>query len=415
MLRSTEIQLGSSRIVMAAAPAPEDGSTKLFLGGLSYDSTEDSISSYFMEKYGQVGDTQVVRDRMTNQSRGFGFVSFLDPDIAMQAQQAEHMIDGRSVMARKATPKSETPVGGGGYMGGPPTGMTPTGGDGSGDSSGVITPAIQALPDFNPQKIFVGGVSHSVDEEQFKGYFAAYGEVTEAWLMYDPQTQRPRGFGFVVFATAEALNAVCATTHHEIAGKMVEVKRATPRSANPPPQRSMGGKGGMGMGRGGGRGFGGGGGGYGGGYGGMMNPMMNPMMGGYGGCGGYGGGYNDMANAFASAPLPDFSNMGQMGMGAMGGAMGMGGYGAMGSGAMGGMGCGMGGMGGYGCGTGCDASAGQMAAPGMGGATSATGVVGTGGMAAYAGGQSMAQPNASYGAARTSAAAGREQRSYTPY
>ena len=66
---------------------------KLFLGGLAYETTEDSIRQYF-EKFGPVGDTQVVRDRNTGQSRGFGFVTFVDVEVSRAAQASDHMIDG---------------------------------------------------------------------------------------------------------------------------------------------------------------------------------------------------------------------------------------------------------------------------------------------------------------------------------
>ena len=85
--------------------------------------------------------------------------------------------------------------------------------------------------------------------------------------MYDPQTSRPRGFGFIVFASAEALETCMAKSRHEIAGKMVEVKKATPRSAGPPPERRNPGGGSRrpdGYGGGGGGGYAGGGGGGGG-------------------------------------------------------------------------------------------------------------------------------------------------------
>eukprot|EP00965_Chrysotila_dentata_P239480 6203130-Pleurochrysis_carterae.AAC.3 len=73
---------------------------KLFLGGLSYDSTEETIVNYFAEKYGadKVSEAQVVRDRLTSQSRGFGFVTFTDEEVARQVQTSEHMIDGASHM-----------------------------------------------------------------------------------------------------------------------------------------------------------------------------------------------------------------------------------------------------------------------------------------------------------------------------
>ena len=190
-------------------------------------------------------------------------------------------------------------------------------------------PSIRAAPDFNPLKIFVGGVSHSVDEDAFRGYFAQFGEVVEGWLMYDPQTSRPRGFGFIVYRDS-AVHEEVLKGQHQIAGKYVELKRATPRSANPPPNRGnpMGVRGGrFGPGgrnyvveRGGGMGGGGMGGGMGGG-GGLMGGMCgNGMGGGMGGCGD--------------------SMGGMMGMGAMPGMMG----GMMGG--MGGDGGGMGAMGG---------------------------------------------------------------------
>jgi len=360
---------------------------KLFLGGLSFESTEDSINAYFTEKFGagKVADTQVVRDRLTNQSRGFGFITFTDDEATKMAQQSEHVIDGRSVMARKATPKSETPppahLQGGAY-----------GAVVGGTNAGAPISDVTALPDYNPMKMFVGGVSHAVDEEQFKAYFAQYGEVQEAWLMYDPQTQRPRGFGFIVYSSSVGLDTCLGISNHEIAGKMVETKRATPRSANPPPNRLAPGKGAMGGRGGGGRG----GGGYGGGYG-----MMPPMMGGYG----YGGGM-----------MPGMNMAGGYGMGAMGA---MGGYGAGG---------GYGPQGGYGAAAeGAYSAAGAGGAGGYGAAAYGGGYgagycCGEGGGAAACGGAAYGASAgagagagaAGYGPSRGNAG-GREQRSYTPY
>ena len=47
-----------------------------------------------------------------------------------------------------------------------------------------------------------------------QAYFSQFGEVAESWLMYDPATQRPRGFGFVVFADEKSLNACLAQPNH---------------------------------------------------------------------------------------------------------------------------------------------------------------------------------------------------------
>ncbi|XP_057505685.1 glycine-rich RNA-binding protein 4, mitochondrial [Actinidia eriantha] len=49
-------------------------------------------------------------------------------------------------------------------------------------------------------KLFVGGLSWSVDEKTLKDAFTSYGDVTEVRIMYDKETGRSRGFGFVYFS-----------------------------------------------------------------------------------------------------------------------------------------------------------------------------------------------------------------------
>ena len=110
----------------AGAPPPRAANpSKTFLGGLNYDTTEEGLRQYFESKYGHVADAHVVRERDTQRSRGFGFVTFSDPDVARAVQASDHVIDGRNVLAREATPK-----GGGGP---PPRGPPGGGGGGGGD------------------------------------------------------------------------------------------------------------------------------------------------------------------------------------------------------------------------------------------------------------------------------------------
>nr|CAD1837711.1 unnamed protein product [Ananas comosus var. bracteatus] len=51
--------------------------------------------------------------------------------------------------------------------------------------------------------------------------------------MYDHNTQRPRGFGFITFDSEDAVDRALLKTFHELNGKMVEVKRAVPKELSP--------------------------------------------------------------------------------------------------------------------------------------------------------------------------------------
>lgn len=117
-------------------------------------------------------------------------------------------------------------------------------------------------------KLYVGNLSFSTSESQLRELFEAHGEVTSASLVMDRETGRPRGFGFVEFASDEqARAAIEALNGKNLDGRDLTVNEARPREA--------GGGGGRGGSRG---GFGGGGGGGGG-----------RSSGGYGGGGGGGG------------------------------------------------------------------------------------------------------------------------------
>ncbi len=109
-------------------------------------------------------------------------------------------------------------------------------------------------------KLFVGNLSFNTTENDLNDAFAAFGTVTEANLMMDRSTNRPRGFGFVTMSSEEeAQKAIEGLNGKEMDGRALTVNVAKPRE-----ERSGGGGGGARRGYGGGGG-GGGGGGYGGG------------------------------------------------------------------------------------------------------------------------------------------------------
>jgi RNA recognition motif-containing protein len=88
--------------------------TKLFVGKLSYDTTNDSLQAQFAE-YGKVISAQVIMDRETNRSKGFGFVEMED-DAAAQAAIAAldgKEFEGRVIVVNVAKPREDRPSGGG--------------------------------------------------------------------------------------------------------------------------------------------------------------------------------------------------------------------------------------------------------------------------------------------------------------
>ena len=110
-------------------------------------------------------------------------------------------------------------------------------------------------------KLFVGNISFNTTENDLQDAFSAHGTVTEANLMVDRMSGRPRGFGFVTMATEEeAQKAIQAMNGASLDGRNLTVNLARPRE-----ERSGGGGDRGGRGGGGRREYSGGGGGGGGG------------------------------------------------------------------------------------------------------------------------------------------------------
>ena len=88
--------------------------TKLFVGKLSFDTTNDSLQALFAE-YGKVVSAQVIMDRDTNRSKGFGFVEMEDQAAAQAAINAldGKEFEGRTIVVNVAKPREDRPRDGG--------------------------------------------------------------------------------------------------------------------------------------------------------------------------------------------------------------------------------------------------------------------------------------------------------------
>ncbi|XP_012691938.1 heterogeneous nuclear ribonucleoprotein A3 [Clupea harengus] len=237
---------------------------KLFIGGLSFETTEDSLRAHF-EQWGKLTDCVVMRDPANKRSRGFGFVTYscvTEVDAAMGARP--HKVDGRVVEPKRAVSREDSSKPG---------------------------------AHLTVKKIFVGGIKEDTEEYHIREYFERYGKIESIDVMEDRPTGKKRGFCFVTFDDHDTVDKVVAQKYHTINSHNCEVRKALPKqemqAANN--QRSRGGGGGNFMGRGGGN-FGGGNfgrGGYGGGRGGYGGDGYNGFGGdgpNYGGGPGYGGG-----------------------------------------------------------------------------------------------------------------------------
>ncbi|KAK1369986.1 Glycine-rich RNA-binding protein 4 [Heracleum sosnowskyi] len=118
---------------------------------------------------------------------------------------------------------------------------------------------LNAIRGMASSKLFIGGLSYNTNDDSLRDAFSSFGDVTEAKVITDRDTQRSRGFGFVSFADSEsASSAKSAMDGQELEGRNIRVSEATER----PPRDNFGGGGGYrgGYGGGGGGGYGAGGG-----------------------------------------------------------------------------------------------------------------------------------------------------------
>ena len=95
-------------------------SSKLFVGNLSFNTTENDLQDAFAA-HGTVTETNLMMDRVSGRPRGFGFVTMSTPEEAEKAIAALNgaQLDGRALTVNIARPREERPAGGGGGGRGP--------------------------------------------------------------------------------------------------------------------------------------------------------------------------------------------------------------------------------------------------------------------------------------------------------
>ncbi|CAH0396058.1 unnamed protein product [Bemisia tabaci] len=181
----------------AAGPGRDDD-RKLFVGGLGRNTSETEIKEYFSQ-FGEVESVNIKMDPATRLPRGFAFVVFTDAQTIDNLLAAgDHYIGNKKVDPKKITKK------------------------------------------VNPLKckIFVGGLTSEMTEQEIKDHFSQYGTITEFQQPFDKMKNQKKGFCFIQFDDDSVAYQVLKDPKQVISGKEVDVKKV---KFNP---ETMGGRGG---------------------------------------------------------------------------------------------------------------------------------------------------------------------------
>ncbi|XP_009761915.2 RNA-binding protein 1-like [Nicotiana sylvestris] len=176
---------------------------KIFIGGISWETTEETLRKHF-SRYGEVIKSEIPKVWETGFGKGFGFVTFADSSVFDELLQDQHIILGRTVDVSLARPKGE-------------------------NSQSQRCLECRQTSKSHRKKIFVWGLPQYLSEEDFKRYFEHFGKIEDAKIIYDRETNTPRGFGFITYDSEEAVTNVLQRRFHVLNNKFVEVKKAMPK------------------------------------------------------------------------------------------------------------------------------------------------------------------------------------------
>ncbi|CAN1803668.1 RNA-binding protein CP33, chloroplastic [Linum perenne] len=189
-------------------PAESSDAGRLYVGNLSYTMTSEELTEIFAEA-GRVSGVEIIYDRVTDRSRGFGFITMATVEEAKTAIKMfnDSQIGGRRVRVNFP----EVPKGG--------------------ENEIVRTRVRRKYQGFidSPHKVYAGNLGWTVTSEVLKQAFAGQPGYLSAKVSYERDTGRSRGFGFVSFETAEDAEAALNTMNGvEVEGRPLRVNTATP-------------------------------------------------------------------------------------------------------------------------------------------------------------------------------------------
>nr|CAD1844281.1 unnamed protein product [Ananas comosus var. bracteatus] len=100
------VQEGGGNVGVGGGNGDDTTLTKIFVGGLAWGTQRDTMRRYF-ERFGEIVEAVIITDKNTGRSKGYGFVTFRDPDAAMRAcEDPAPVIDGRRANCNLASCRS---------------------------------------------------------------------------------------------------------------------------------------------------------------------------------------------------------------------------------------------------------------------------------------------------------------------
>ncbi|XP_023904606.2 uncharacterized protein LOC112016308 isoform X1 [Quercus suber] len=171
--------------------------TKVFVGGLAWETQKETMKKYF-EQFGEILEAVVITDKATGRSKGYGFVTFREPEAAMRAcVDAAPVIDGRrancnlaSLGVQRSKPSTPKNGGGGGGGGGGGRNFRVMGSfqTGFGGTVGTAFPSAATFPHYAIQQgipyNLYGYSPYSPDYTYPTSYYSVYGGTTTQYPMY---------------------------------------------------------------------------------------------------------------------------------------------------------------------------------------------------------------------------------------
>ncbi|KAF4700118.1 hypothetical protein FOZ62_012004 [Perkinsus olseni] len=202
---------------------------KIFMGGLPQEIDKQYIDAYFSQ-FGAIEDSIVMVDRATGRSRGFGFITFLQPqDMEACLANGPHVVMEKVIDVKRAADgkKQHTPANAGPVSRG--RGMMISRPDpdryGHFHRQSVMDDHPGQVVADDPRKVFIGGIPVSGDRDKLIALLSRYGSVIDCDIMYDKETGRNKGFGRATFSTPEEADAAMrGGERNMIDAKCVDIK-----------------------------------------------------------------------------------------------------------------------------------------------------------------------------------------------